>query len=73
MSQKNWGGIFGSAAVAFLIMIVLAFISNPLVPVICLGISILVFVLARIIEMDCVDIWIIWICCIVSIFFAIFG
>lgn len=61
-SSKNWEAIFGSLLIPFAAMIAFAFIGNTTISLICLGISIASLLLARIVEMNCTDIWIIWIC-----------
>lgn len=71
-SSKNWGAIFASLLVPFAAMIVFALIGNTTISVICLGISIVTFLLARIVEMNCVDIWIIWICGVIATCLSIF-
>lgn len=71
-STTNWGAVFGSLLIPFAAMIVFAVIGNTTVSLICLGISIIALLLARIIEMNCIDIWIIWICGVIATCFSLF-
>lgn len=62
MTDKDWKPIFTAALIPVIAMVVCAIVGNSIIAIICLAISIIIFLLARIFEMKCFDIIIIWLC-----------
>lgn len=62
MDSKSWNALFGVTLIPIVAMIVFAFIGNTTVALICLAVSFVAFLIARIVEMNGIDLGIIWIC-----------
>lgn len=67
MTDKEWTPIFLWTLVPVIAMIILAVVGNPIIPLIGLGVSLLAFIIARVVEMKGVDLGIIWLCGIVCV------
>ena len=66
MDSKSWSALFGVTLIPIAAMIVFAFIGNTPVALICLAVSFVAFLIARIVEMNGIDLGIIWICGIIA-------